>query len=357
MRSILVQPVSRLGNSLLRALPIIVLALISAFGLSITKADAAASITFTSPADGSSAPVGTMVMPEGNANATGSTGTGLDLVLVLDSSGSMGTSIGGGNTRRDAQAAAAIALVNGLPTAGTSVSVVEFDSDSNTVRTLLPLTGAGNLASIIAAINGVNASGGTSISAGIVEGTAELDARSTAGRSHQMVVVSDGFSSQAAATAAAAAAAVKGYTVNTVAIPGASTSVLQAVATAGGGTFTDASTASGLNDLVSLFDGTAGNLVGVDTVDITMPDGTVLTDIGTDGLGNFKVPVGYNLLLGPNTWNAKVTATNGDMATASVTVYGTAGGGGTPVVPLPASIPLLLSGLAFFGFAGSRRRR
>ena len=69
------------------------------------------SVSWISPIDGSSFSAGTIVNPIGQAGTSGITGgTGLDLALVLDSSGSMGS---GG--RQEAQADAAHALVNALP--------------------------------------------------------------------------------------------------------------------------------------------------------------------------------------------------------------------------------------------------
>ncbi|KNX40165.1 von Willebrand factor type A domain protein [Roseovarius tolerans] len=152
-----------------------------------SAANAAGSVQFNSPADGSSAVVNTAITPTGSASITGTTGDGLDLVLVLDSSGSMGGS------RAAAQRAAAKALVASLPTSTSSVSIVEFDSDANLVIGLTPLTPASNITAINAAIDVVDASGGTFIGSGIDEATGILTgAGATASRSQQMVVLSDG---------------------------------------------------------------------------------------------------------------------------------------------------------------------
>lgn len=316
----------------------------------VNSAQAAVSVSWTSPPDGSSDFVGTMVKPVGQANARGSTGSGLDLALVLDSSGSMGNPSGLGNTRREAQAAAAKALVNNLPTGTTSVSIIEFDSDANIVTGLTPLIPAANITALENAIDGVDSSGGTDIRDGIVAGTGVLTGGGhTAGRSQQMVVISDGGSSQTAAVNAATAAVGAGVdSVHTVAFPGSSTGTMDAVATAGNGTFTDLS--GGLNDLIAIFDGTGGNLVGIDQVDVTMPDGTLHTDVPVDALGNFMAPSPFPLEPGANTWTAKAIATNGDMASATVTVFGNERPTGVP----DTGATLALLGLGLIGIASAR---
>ena len=105
------------------------------------SAYAATAVSWTSPADGSSYPVGTSVSPTGTASGIGLTGTGLDLALVLDSSSSMGSYVSVGGTsqsRAQWQKDAAIALVNNLPDSMTSVAIVEFDYDANLVTGLPP---------------------------------------------------------------------------------------------------------------------------------------------------------------------------------------------------------------------------
>ncbi|MEO1749655.1 MAG: VWA domain-containing protein, partial [Pseudomonadota bacterium] len=199
---------------------------------------AAGSVAWLNPANGSTFPVGTVVTPDGQANASGTVGGGLDLVLVLDSSGSMGASVPlnipntPNPTRAQVQQQAANALVNALP-AGSNVSVVDFDSSATVVQGLTPTPNS----AINSAINGINASGGTNIGAGIAAADAELDANGNTANSQQILVISDGSSTQSIAEAAAAAAAADGYTVNSVGFPGANTTVLEAVANAGGGTF------------------------------------------------------------------------------------------------------------------------
>jgi|GEM_PF-698622 len=322
--------------------------------LGAASAQAAGTVTFTSPPDGSSYPVATTVAPTGNANITGVSGDGLDLVLVLDSSGSMGTSIGG-KTLRQWQAEAAKALINSLPTVGVSVSIVEFDSSASTVRTLTALTPASNIALLEAAIDTVNASGGTNIGTGIDAATAELLANGTAGRSQQMLVLSDGYSGGDPVGRAAAAIAAGVDAVNTVGLPGADIATMQAIASAGNGTFTDVT--SSVQDLIDLFAGSGGSLVGVSSVEITDPDGNSYT-VAVDALGNFTVDP-YALKLGGNTWNALATFTDGSTASATLTLNGLASGGGTTpsAVPLPGGFPLLLGAIGGMGLFGRRRRK
>lgn len=313
-----------------------------------TVAHADTSVAWVSPADNSAYPAGTNVTISGQAGATGKIGGGLDLMLVLDSSGSMTTTQTSGGvtkTRQQWQRDAAIALVNSLPVGTTSVGVVEFDADANVVRSLIPLTG--NLASVISAINSVDASGGTNIPSGIQVATTQLTgAAHTVGRPQHMVVISDGATSGTPSTTAAAAIAAGIESVHSVALPGADLATMQSIATAGNGTFVNATT--NIQGLIDIFAGTAGSLVGLDYVDVTLADGTVLHDVATDAFGNFSLNV--NVAAGVNTFVANAFGTDGTSDSATLHLIGT-----TTSVDEPSGLALLGLGVVAIGLM--RRRR
>ncbi|MEM6577096.1 MAG: vWA domain-containing protein [Pseudomonadota bacterium] len=336
--------------------------MLAAFLLSIgflggNAAQAAGSVSFTSPADGSMAPVGTAITPTGQASATGTTGGGLDLVLVLDSSGSMSAiETAGGTTqsRREWQQDAAIAIVNALPAGSSRVSIVEFDSDANIVVGLTPLIPASNVTAIINAINGVDASGGTDIPDGINAARTELSNNGNPAASQQMVVFSDG-SSSGDPGAAAALAAADGITVHSVALPGANLTTMQDISNNGGGIFANFTNPADLANIQNAFVGTGGTPVGIDKITITLPDGTVIDPNSINALGLFTVDSPFNIAAGPNTWTVTAFFDDGTTASDTVTVNGKVNG--TPVVPLPAGLPLLLGGVGLLGFMRSRARK
>jgi len=281
-----------------------------AFSLIAASAMAATSVSWSSPANGSNYPVGTLVAPTGQASGVGQTGNGLDLALVIDESGSMRGS------RLATAKSAAISLVNALPVDTSSVTVIGFDHNSQTYITLTALNP--NKAAVIAAINSITAGGNTNIAAGILAANAELAANHTAGRAMMEVVLSDGYPNSGNHLAAATAAAAAGITVHTVGIPGHNSTVMQAIATNGGGMYTS----SDLAGLVALFNGTGGSLVGLDHVDIQLADGSWINDIATDGLGNFILPAQV-IALGANTFTAYAYGTDGTNASALLTLNGT----------------------------------
>jgi Ca-activated chloride channel family protein len=311
------------------------------------QAQAAVAVSWSAPpAAGASFLEGTTINLFGSANSSGiKGGTGLDLALVLDSSGSM-TTVNSGKTRQVWVREAATALVNALPQNSTSVAVVDFDTSATLLKPLTALNPG--KASVISSINAVNASGGTTIGTGITRATTELTgANATAGRIQVQVVISDGESSGNPALNAAAAVAAGVEAVHTVGIPGHSVTTMQAIATAGNGTYTNGTDVSAL---IALFSGTAGNLVGISDVDITLNDGSVIDNIALDGLGNFALPT-VTLALGANVFTATAHDTLGNTAVETLTLYG------TPAVPEPESIALLVAGLGVVGMLSARRRR
>lgn len=336
------------------------LAAVATLGLSAGVASAAGTVQWNAPANGATFAVGTEVMPDGTATGLSTGGTGLDLALVLDASGSMASSATSGGvtkSRAEWQAEAAVALVNSLPANNTAVTVIEFGTTSGT-SVVLPLTPTTTTTDIVNAINGISATqSATAIGTGIDTAANELlnGTNARTGVSKQMVVISDGSNNAGTNPVTAATNANgDGITVHGVSIPGGNTSQMQSIATAGGGTFFNASTDQGLQDLLSLFSGFGGNLVGVSQVDITMPDGTVLPDVATDAFGNFKTP-GWNMLLGANVFTATAFFDDGSTDSATLTLFGV--NDSTNPIPLPAAGWLLLSGLAGLGVARRVRRK
>jgi hypothetical protein len=333
-----------------RKLVILGLVSLALFAYSVV-AQAATSVAWISPPDGSEYCVGTVVAPTGQASATGTVGgSGLDLALVLDSSGSMQI-VESGKSRGQWQKEAAIALVNVLPEDTTSVAVVEFDSDANTIRLLTGLTV--DKAAIIAAINSVDESGGTTIGTGIYAARVELTSvRHTVGRARMMVVMSDGQSSGLPGENADQAIAAGIDAIHSVGLPGHSVTTMRSIVDGVDdtyGTADDHGVYTGVSDLTtleSIFTGTGGSLVGIDHVDVTLPDGSTQT-VPVDGLGNFVSP-NYALALGPNTFTATAYATDNTTATADLTLNGKSCD--PYVIPEPSTV--ILFGFGILGLAG-----
>ena len=94
----------------------------------------------------------------------------------------------------------------------------------------------------------------------------------------------------------------------------------------------------------SVFSGTGGNLVGLEKVEVTDPDGDTI-EIATDALGNFEASA-FALKPGDNTWSATAFATDGSTATADLTLT---------AVPVPGALPLMATAVG--GIAYWRRRQ
>lgn len=335
---------------------------VAVVGLAATSAvQAGTSVSWVDPTNGSVFPCGTDVTPTGQASSAGVVGgAGLDLALVIDTSGSMDT-VASGKSRIQWAREAAVAMINSLPTATTAVTIVTFDDNAQVYRQLTQLVPLSNVTALNAAINLLTAPGpATGIGLGINQAASELSSpRHTAGRSQQMVVLSDGFNNTGPNPVTSAANAVAGGVdaIHTVGVPGHDAALMRNIADGPDntvGTADDYGVYTAVTDLTTLegiFDGTAGNLVGLDHVDVTMPNGATVT-VPTDGLGNFSAPSAVTLGNGPQTWVATAYGKDGTSASASLTVSGQC----TTVPDASGTLPLLALGLlGLAGFAARRR--
>jgi Ca-activated chloride channel homolog len=316
-----------------------VLCLLGGLFLMAGNASATAFASWYTPPDNSSFAAGTVIDLTGNGNGSGMVGgTGLDLMLVFDRSGSMsGTGITNAKS-------AAIALINALPVSTTNAGLVSFASSASLDLGLTSMaTGKTNL---INAVNGLVATGNTATGPGIQTATTELTNNGTAGHAKMEVVLSDGASNVGVNPGTAAGQAwTAGITVHSVGVPGAVAFEMQGIATAGHGIYTSV---SDLSSLTALFSGTAGNLVGLDHINVRLPDGTWLNNYAHDGLGNFSI-ANYAVALGANIFEVDAYDTAGNMASAFLTVNGTSN-------TVPEPFTMLFLGSALIGVAGLGRR-
>ena len=302
---------------------------------------AAQDVQITSPADGATFAVGDVVTLSGTA-AEG-TATDLDLTVVLDTSGSTDDPafpIGDPDTRTvlDVEVDATQALIGSLSD-GTEVSAIEFNSSAVNLFTDVILS-PGTRPGVNTDLESLSPGGGTDFSDALQQ---VVDNGVEAG--DQILFVSDGQLGGSFATEAEAIAAAGGI-VNTVALPGASLTALQGIATAGGGSFFDLRDDPG--SIVDLFAGTGGVTIGLTGLSIAFPDGTT-TDLASNLFGQFTAP-GFAIGEGANTFVVTATFDGGVVRQDTLTLQGTA----MAMIPLPASAWLLAGAVGLFGL---RRRR
>lgn len=237
----------------------------------------------------------------------------IDLGFSLDSSGSV--AFGDFDTTRNALADA-LAVI---PTSGANeyrVAVTSFSGSSTTVVAPTIVT-AGSLAAIQASVRNAFYFGGTTNTAGAITALSDLFANTSSGfgATTLLNITTDGVpNSQVAAVAAAQAALAAG-------VDGIS---FEAIGSGVG-------SPSALADMAAI----AGPGAGVIVTDLSaIPDATVQ---------GFVIPIsdfaGYSAAI-----EAKIGKIVDDT------------GGGTPVVPLPAGLPLLLTGMAIFAGLRAKRR-
>ncbi len=310
----------------------------------VSGASTAAVVNIGFNPEGSTVVAGNVVTVGGSAGGlTG--GSVWDVAIVLDSSGSMLS-----EGRQQLQQQAANALITSLPSSS-SVSVVEYDRNANIVVGLTPVSTG--LSVITNAVNATDARGGTDIRDGIEAASNELTVANNGfagnpdtSRSQVMVVLSDGGSNSRIAHNAAQSAVTAG--VSQVHSIGISTShdesVMQNIVSGVDGIYNNSddigvyTDGSDLSSLVSLFSG-GGTLVGLDRIEITLPDGTVLRSANGDftigALGNFEFD--FQLVEGANSFSALAFGTDGSSASTSI-VYNTIAGT-TPTVPTAPVTP------------------
>jgi Mg-chelatase subunit ChlD len=175
----------------------------------------------------------------------GGAGSNIDVVLALDSSGSM-TSNDPAGLRRTAAKSFVDALID-----GDLAGVVDFDDSGRVLQQLTT-----DRAAAKSAIDRIDSSGGTDISAAMGTSLTELDARAAGGHQRTIVLLTDGEGSYSSSyTTRAVDSNTVVYTVGLGA--GTNESLLNGIATATGGKFYLVEYAS---DLPGAFDRIGGEL-------------------------------------------------------------------------------------------------
>lgn len=151
------------------------------------------------------------------------------MVFVLDRSGSMNQPVAGGTRLEMARQATLEAI--GLLNPESQVGIVVFDSEAHTV---LPLTRAGDTATVRDALATVDTGGGTAIAPGMAAGWQML--RGSDAQARHMIVMTDGLSQPGDFDAIASGMRAEGITVSAVAVgTGSDAKAVHEIATAGGG--------------------------------------------------------------------------------------------------------------------------
>jgi hypothetical protein len=185
-------------------------------------------VAITDPPDGFSTE-DECITVTGTASAVG--GAEIDLHLILDSSGSLSW-----NDSLDFREQASVALIQSFnPLANLRIGTVDFDTDAF-VASPLTLIGDDLGAAAIAAVQGMDQSGGTDIAEGILVTVDDFIANGIPGASWVSILFSDGESSVQDAIDAADSAASVGVVINTVFLgAGSGATLMQDIATATGG--------------------------------------------------------------------------------------------------------------------------
>ncbi|POR00842.1 hypothetical protein AU468_09340 [Alkalispirochaeta sphaeroplastigenens] len=111
----------------------------------------------------------------------------LNVAFVIDRSGSMGS---GSNSRMENAKSAAVELVEGLNSRDV-LAVVTFDTSARVDVEARRVTSA-RRAEVIGAINAITAGGGTTVSAGLLAGYAELSKNRSPGFWNILILLCDG---------------------------------------------------------------------------------------------------------------------------------------------------------------------